>query len=149
MRLSHYLRLAILISLLASCTEQAVHLTCSPEIPDQYPSDPQGWQQPNDQSEAARYRTAYEAFWWHCVSVKATNLSAVCPVACSGTPAAAAGCADGALNLEGQLEALLNSHPSTAVIEYLKALAATEEAHEKTNPYFTSGTAVLQTPQGD
>ena len=136
MELTRCLRLAVVALLLVGCSEQPIQLTCNPEIPEQYASDSPQWQPPNGETEAVRYRKAYEAFWWHCVSVKAADPLAQCPMVCSGTPAAAAGCTDGTRDLEAQLSTLLESQSEATVIEYLRALAATEEAHEKTAPYY-------------
>src|SRR5215831_17209296 len=47
-------------------------------------------------SSPSQYRQAYASFWWNCVAVKLEDENARCPFMCSGTPAAAAGCRDGA-----------------------------------------------------
>jgi len=91
---------------------------------------------PTGQSEAIRYRIAYEAFWWNCVAVKSIDLDARVPFVCNGTPAAVAGSTDGTKDALRQIDGLLKRYSESEVKEYLKSIASTEEAVKKMKPYF-------------
>src|SRR6185437_8011681 len=80
-------------------------LRCNVRVPKQYRAA--HFKSPNGQPEPVRYTVAYGAFWWNCVAVRAGDLQARCPFLASGTPATAAGAADGALNADKQIESLL------------------------------------------
>jgi len=124
--------LQVLISVLAlavghACSATELKLSYKVEVPKEYRKahiDPP----PNSYSEVARYKESHEAFWWNCVMVKAQNLQAGCPFVCSGTPAATAGCTDGALNAECQIERLLKRYPATMVQDYLRSFASDPHA---------------------
>jgi hypothetical protein len=93
---------------------------------------------PNGQQERVRYKVAYEAFWWNCVSVRAVDLNRRCPFLPSGTPAACAGAWDGETNADEQIEALLKTYPARRVQTYLRSLASSPRAKGKMQPYFES-----------
>jgi len=78
---------------------------------------------------------AFEAFWWQCIVIRADDLQARCPFAASGTPAAAEGASDGAMNAEAQIDQLLKKHSGSIVQQHLRRLASTDEARKKMRPY--------------
>ena len=67
--------------------------------------------------------------------VKANDLNARYPFACSGTPAAVAGCGDGESDANDKIATLLKKHSRSEVQHYLLSIASTEEAKKKINPY--------------
>jgi hypothetical protein len=64
---------------------------------------------PTPEPPASRYRLAYGSSWWNCVALKAQDEHARCPFVCSGTPAASAGCTDGATDSEKMVDDLVAS----------------------------------------
>jgi len=95
----------------------------------------------NDEPESVRYTKAYEAFWWNCVMVKGRNSHNRCPFMCSGTPAATAGCSQGAADAEDQIGALLERFSAVEVQAYLQKLGSTSDARRKLDAsgYFQDG----------
>lgn len=77
-----------------------------------------GW----ETSDIARYIEGYERMWKSCVKIAAKDIRAVatCPFVCSGTPAAAAGCAAGAEAVQTKLEAEITRCGGARVQEYLR-----------------------------
>ena len=61
--------------------------------------------------------------------VRANDLDARCPFACSGTAAASYGCSDGELDASSQIDGLLERYPRQEVQEYLRSYVA-EHAHK-------------------
>jgi hypothetical protein len=110
-------------------------MECQVKVPPQYQKTP-FVVPPSGELEPVRYQKAFEAFWWNCVTVRAETLDTRCPFLCSGTAAATAGCADGAIDAERQIEGLLSKNSRSEVQRYLRALASTQEAKEKIYPYF-------------
>ena len=104
---------------------------------------------PNGDPERIRYTKAYEAFWWNCVMVRAQELNARCPIICSGTPAAARGCGEGANSADDQIQRLLKRFPTSKVRGYLKSLASSPGAWEKLRGYgyFSDGPKAEDIPQ--
>ena len=86
--------------------------------------------------ERQRYRTAFESFWWNCASVKARRLQARCPFVCSGTPAAAAGCADGATDAESQIRRVVKLRGRVKAKRLVRSVAKTAAIKRKLAPYF-------------
>lgn len=130
----------ILVFLLAisilSCATAGPHMVCRVKVPTEYQKTPPWNPSPNGEPEPIRYQKTYEAFWWNCVMVKADNLDARCPFTCSGTPAAAAGCGDGESDAANKIADLLTKYSRSEVKQYLRSLAATEQAKKKIYPYF-------------
>ena len=120
-----------------ACAHSSPALQISVEVPDTYSAS--GTDTPTGESEAARHRAAYEAFWWNCVSVRATDAAARCPFSCSGTAAATDGCGSGASAAERGIHDLARRFPSSRVQSYLQSLSATPEAREKMKRYFPDG----------
>jgi hypothetical protein len=58
----------------------------------------------------------------------------------SGTPAAAAGALQGAMNAEDQICKLLRKYPARIAQEYLRSIASQPEAKEKMRHYFQKPT---------
>jgi hypothetical protein len=135
--------LAILLVIVAiadlSAAAEPLKVSCEARVPSAYKTDPPGWASPTGESEAQRYTRAYEAFCWNCVTVKADAIDARCPSSCSGTPAAAAGCADGAVQAAVGVSMALRKHPQGEVQRYLKGLASGSEAKRKVASYFPNG----------
>lgn len=94
---------------------------------------------PNGEPEPVRYLTSYRAFWWNCVMVKAEDLTARCPHACSGTVAATYGCSDGEMDAYTQIRGLLEHYPRPDVRRYLRSYVAENDAAGKIKPYFNHG----------
>ena len=128
------LAVSLLMGLL-SCSTAALHMEYQVKVPPQYQMTPLVVP-PSGESEPVRYQVSFEAFWWNCVMVRAENLDARCPFLCSGTGAAAAGCTNGAIDAERQIQGLLKKHSRSEVQRYLRTLASTQEAKEKIHPYF-------------
>ena len=91
---------------------------------------------PNGEPENKRYTTAYEAFLWQCLKVRSVNLDERCQDTCSGTPCATAGCSDGGVTAENQINELITKYGKNRTPRYLKKLSNTKECKEKTKPYF-------------
>jgi|GEM_PF-6301427 len=85
--------------------------------------------------EPVRYVQAYEAFWWRCIEKKANDIKAPCPFMCSGTPAATAGCRDGAIDSEKRIEKLVKQFGPEQVKAYLFSLLGSGEHSAATSPY--------------
>jgi hypothetical protein len=105
--------LALLFAAVASA-DGGLSMKCRVVVPKEYnvtPFDPP----PNGQPEAVRYTVAYEAFWWNCVAVRAADLQGRCPFLASGTPGAAAGADDGAMNADKQIDRLLRKYSARSV----------------------------------
>ena len=94
---------------------------------------------PRGQPEPTRYSIAYRAFWWNCVMLRAGDLRARCPFTCSGTAAAASGCADGANAAQRQIDELLGAYPEEEVQEMLRSYASSGDAAGRLAPYFQDG----------
>jgi hypothetical protein len=100
-------------------------------------ADPATWLDVEPGSQ--RYKVSYEAFWWNCVLLKSKNLNARCPFTCNGTPAETAGCAQGALDADNDIGALVERFGPAQSGGYLRSLARTPDAHSKLEPYFGAG----------
>ena len=111
------------LKLLLVCALSFAVVACSiSQVPDEF-KDPNlefNLTPPNGDPEPVRYSKAHEAFWWNCVMVRAQDLNARCPIICSGTPAAAPGCGEGAIDADDQIEELLRQFPSSQVQSYLE-----------------------------
>ena len=90
-------------------------------------------------SAAVRYTRTFESFWWNCAALKADDIDARCPFFCSGTPAAVAGCADGASAADAAIAALVRKRPVASVQRELRARVATKEARQAMQLYFPNG----------
>jgi hypothetical protein len=115
-------------------------LKCRVVVPKEYRKTPFN-PPPNGEPEPTRYTKAYQAFWWNCVSVRAIDLGGRCPFIANGTPAAAEGAYDGALNAQDQICNLLKKYSAQTVQLYLRAVAGQPEAHERMRSYFQRPTA--------
>ena len=130
--------LTLLFAALASADE-GLSMKCQVVVPEGYRQTPFN-PPPNGEPEPVRYTTAYEAFWWNCVAVRAANLQGRCPFLASGTPAATAGATDGAMNAGDQINVLLRKYSARAVRNYLRSIASQPAAKEKMRPYFRKPT---------
>jgi hypothetical protein len=108
-------------------------------VPEEFLKDPPGWKSPSGEPEAVRYRRAFEAFWWNCLGVRAREPEAKCPSVCSGTPAAARGCADGASEADRFVTELHREQGDQKAHARLSAWAASRECRDKTENYFPDG----------
>src|SRR5262249_953244 len=111
----------IAVPLVAAPAPGGPKMVCRVVVPEEFKSSTVA---PNGDPERVRYTKAYEAFWWNCVLVRAAQLDARCPMICSGTPAATAGCAAGAGNADEQIERLLQRFSAGRVQSYLKRLGS-------------------------
>jgi hypothetical protein len=124
---------------LAAFADNGPIMTCRVMVPKEFmktPSNPP----PNGQPEPVRYKVAYEAFWWNCVAVRAADPQGRCPFVASGTAAASAGAADGAIDAENQIRRLRQKYSASVVQEYLSSIASRSEAKQKMQPYFDKPT---------
>src|SRR5882724_9306425 len=121
--------LTLLLGVVASA-DSGMNMRCRVNVPEKYRTTPFKVP-PNGQAEPVRYKVAYEAFWWNCVTVRGSDLESRCPFTANGTPAASAGAKDGALNAEFQIEVLLKKHSALAVQKYLRSIALNRAAQEK------------------
>ena len=71
--------------------------------------------------------------------VRAEDLESRCPFLCSGTPAAASGCSNGARDAEQKIQHLLETHSASKVQAYLVSLARDPEGAAKIKRYFPGG----------
>ncbi len=127
----------------AGCAHRGPNLVCHVNVPAEYRTTP--WTHPpNGEPEPVRYRVAYEAFWWNCVALRADDFDARCPFTCSGTPAASAGCQDGAEAARESIDGLIERYGGRRTQEYLRSLAQSDEAKKRMEPYFRG----LPTPEG-
>ena len=94
---------------------------------------------PNGEANGLRYTTAFRSYCWNCVAVRAQALDAACPITCSGDPAAALGCADGATAAHAGVEALIRQRGTEQARKRLRALASEALAMHKLEPYFKNG----------
>jgi hypothetical protein len=130
-----YLAIAIsLLSCIIVSADAGPTMKCVVKVPKEYRES--DLNPPNGESEAVRYATAYQAFWWNCVAVRAADLQGRCPFVASGTPGASAGAMDGAANAETQIRRLQRKYGTLAVHKYLSTIAAQPEAMQKMRPYF-------------
>lgn len=125
----------VLVVALIASAKSNLKVRCHVVVPKEYRKTPLN-PPPSGEPEPVRYTVAYEAFWWNCVAVRAANLDAGCPFVASGTPAASAGAADGAMNAGFQIDEVLKKHTAIEVRKYLRSIAATAEAKEKMRHYF-------------
>ena len=96
-------------------------------------SDPTG-EAPNE-----RYRLAYESFWWNCLAVKSEDERARCPFMCSGPPAAADGCREGASDAETIVRELTTRLGASKAKQRLQLRVSTPSARQSIRRYFPSG----------
>ena len=129
---------AFLVSLcVAGCSS---HLSPHIGVPAEYKHQPSALMPPpNGEPEVVRYRKSYEAFWWNCVIVRSRDVDARCPSACSGTPAAVAGCGQGSGDADTDISALVSRKGSSWTQEYLKAFVQKSDGYEKIRAYFPDG----------
>lgn len=136
------MKIAIALTLLfavAASADNGPSLKCRVVVPKEYRQTPFN-PPPNGQPEPVRYTVAYEAYWWNCVAVRAIELDGRCPFVASGTPAAAAGARDGAMNADDQIDGSLRKYSKRAVQEYLRSIGSRPEAKEKMQHYFDKPT---------
>ena len=132
-------------ALMGGCAHPGPRLVCRVTVPAEYRAS-KSTPPPNGEPESVRYTTAYESFWWSCVVLRASNLDARCNIMCSGTPAASAGCRDGSDAVQVGIDGLLQAYGRSRTQEYLVSLARTDEAREKSGPYFRGTPASPNTP---
>jgi len=136
---------AVMFILATGCGVKAIHIAPRTDVPREYRTTSFN-PPPNGEPEPVRYRTAYDAYWWNCVFVRAADLSARCPMMCSGTPAAAAGCADGANDADRDIDDATERHREEDVVRYLRSLTERAGAREKLETYFPDGPAAYRVP---
>ena len=102
---------------------------------------------PNGETNGVRYTTAYEAYWWNCVLVRAESLEGRCPSACSGNDAATLGCADGSVKARNDIDELVLRFSGKRVREYLRTLAQGPAGRLKIKPYFSNGPQAEKPPE--
>jgi hypothetical protein len=124
---------------LAAFADNGPSMKCRVTVPREYRKTPFN-PPPNGEPEPVRYKVAYEAFWWNCVAVRATDLRGRCPFVASGTPAASAGASGGATNAEDQIRRLRQKYSASVVQGYLSSIVSQAEAKQKMQPYFDKPT---------
>jgi hypothetical protein len=110
-----------------------------PAVPAAYGRTVVNASDPTPEAPALRYRLAYESFWWNCVALKADDENAPCPFACSGTAAAAAGCAEGAMDSENMVRDLIRRVGAAKAKDRLHSRVAMPDAQQSIRRYFPSG----------
>jgi len=128
-----------LASVTAGASSEQPTLSCKVSVPPQARGAEKTEKSPNGESNAVRYTTAYEAYWWNCVFVRADALDARCPFICSGNPAATLGCADGGAKATNDIDELVRRVSGKRTREYLRTLAHDPVGRLKIKPYFGSG----------
>jgi len=129
----------VLLFALVASADSGLKLRCRVIVPKEYRQTPFN-PPPNGEPEPVRYTVAYEAFWWNCVAVRAADLQGRCKFQASGTPAATAGAADGAMNADTQIDVLLQKYSARAVRKYLRSIVSQPVAKEKMRRYFRKPT---------
>ena len=104
-----------------SCEASCQVLDPAVRVPKQYVSSREADRLPNGSLMVDGYTTTYREFWLNCVMVKSRDVSRQCPWLCSGTPAVAAACADGAANATSQIAGMLRRFPRKRVLACLRA----------------------------
>jgi len=84
------------------------HVDPHPAVPREHSRTVSDSSDPTSEPPASQYRLAYESFYWNCVALKTQDENARCPFACSGTPAASAGCSNGAMDSEKMINDLVH-----------------------------------------
>jgi hypothetical protein len=115
------------------------HVGPTPILPAQHRRTIVDASDPTGEAPAARYRLAYESFWWNCVAVKAEDTNARCPFVCSGTPAAADGCYEGKADAEKTVRDLISRVGVPKAKKRLESLIAMPDAEQSIRRYFPSG----------
>jgi hypothetical protein len=132
---------------MVACAQRGLSMKCQVTVPREYRQTPFN-PPPNGEPEPVRYRTAYEAFWWNCVAVRAGDLRGRCPFLASGTAAASAGAGDGAMNAEKRIDQLIEKYGELQVHQYLRSIAFQSEARAKMRPYFDKPKPEIVKPLG-
>lgn len=96
-------------------------------------------QVPAEHADQTAFRDAYAAFWWNCAIVKSIDLSAQCPNACTGTPAATAGCSAGAADAQDQIADLEKKHGAPRTREILSLRIGEDDGYSHLGSYFPYG----------
>jgi hypothetical protein len=94
---------------------------------------------PTPEPPASRYRLAYDSFYWNCVAVKAQDKTARCPSVCSGTPAASAGCSDGAADSDRVIGDLVRRLGDEDARRALASRVSLPDAAKSLRRYFPAG----------
>ena len=117
----------------------APRLQPHPTVPAAYGRTIVNASDPTPEAPALRYRLAYESFWWNCVTLKADDEDDRCPFVCSGTAAAAAGCAEGAMDSESMVRDLIRRVGAAKAKDRLHSRVAMPDARQSIRRYFPSG----------
>ena len=126
----------------AALADQGLSLDSSYQVPKVYQSTQASAKDHTvDDAPIARYRSAYEAFWWNCAAVKAESLDNRCPFIANGCPAETAGASDGALKASNDIVGLLKKYDAAAVQVYLRRLTSPSIAIAKLEGRFKEPTA--------
>jgi hypothetical protein len=120
-----------------SCSPPHVSFVPNPRVPQEF-TDP-STATPTGEPESVGYTRAYEAFWWNCALVRANDLSARCPFMCSGTPAAAEGCAQGSTDADRAIRDAIKRYGPSDARDSLRSLAKRPDGREKLRAYFLNG----------
>jgi hypothetical protein len=118
----------------AACTSGSPRIKPNLTVPTEFQNQP--FEPPTGESERVRYLKAYEAFWYNCITLLSEDISAQCPSTCSGTPATAAGCANGGREAWSQIRASVESYGELRTREELRAIARQLENQAKMAAYF-------------
>ena len=119
----------------AACTTPgSPRIKPSLEVPIEFERQPV--ESPAGESERIRYLKAYEAFWYNCITLLSDDLGARCPSTCGGTPASAAGCANGGTDAWQQSKHSIESYGEARTQQVLRAIAARLENQAKMAAYF-------------
>lgn len=118
----------------AACTPGSPRIKPSLTVPTEF--DRQPFESPAGDSERVRYLKAYEAFWYNCITLLSDDLGALCPSTCSGTPATAAGCANGGSDAWHQIKDSIEEYGEGRTQAVLRAIAVQLENQAKMAAYF-------------
>jgi hypothetical protein len=61
-----------LLTGVVTASDSGPNIKCRVTVPKEYRKTP--FNPPKGKPESARYKEAYEAFWWNCVAVRAADL---------------------------------------------------------------------------
>ena len=133
------LALCLIVSAAVSVGCSVPNIDPHPVVPAEHSRTVLDGSDPTSEPPASRYRLAYESFYWNCVAIKARDVAARCPSVCSGTPAASAGCSDGAADSDKIIDDLVRRLGVEDARHTLASRVSLPDAQECVRRYFPAG----------
>ena len=133
------LALGVILGGIVSVGCSAPNVDPHPVVPAEHSRTALDGSDPTPEPPASRYRLAYGSFYWNCLALKAQDEKARCPFVCSGTPAASAGCGDGATDAEKMTNDLIRRLGVEGARRTLESRVTSPDAQENIRRYVPSG----------